>query len=70
MAIVVVALTVLSERAAARASPTDRGVARILPFLVPLAMWLFVFPLLGVDGDIRIGGWFRSAGVPSVEPSA
>lgn len=56
IAIVVVALAVFSERAAALASPTDRGVARILLFIVPLAMWLFVFPLLGVEVDIRIGG--------------
>ena len=52
----VVVLAVFSERAAAFASPTDRGVARILLFIVPVAMWLFVFPLLGVDVDIRIGG--------------
>jgi hypothetical protein len=56
IAIVVVALAIFSERAAALASPTDRGVARILLFIVPLAMWLFVFPLLGIDVDIRIGG--------------
>ena len=56
IAIVVTALTVFSERAAAFASPTDRGVARILLFIVPVAMWLFVFPFLGVDVDIRIGG--------------
>ena len=56
IAIVVTALAVFSERAAAFASPTDRGVARILLFIVPVAMWLFVFPLLGVDVDIRIGG--------------
>jgi hypothetical protein len=56
IAIVVVALTVFSEKAAAHASPTDRGVARILLFILPVAMWLFVFPLLGMDVDIRIGG--------------
>ena len=52
----IVALTSFSERAAAHASPTDRGVARILLFIVPVAMWLFVFPLIGMDVDIRIGG--------------
>lgn len=56
VAIIVVALTVFSERAAAHASGTDRGVARILLFVVPVVMWLFVFPLLGMDVDIRIGG--------------
>jgi hypothetical protein len=56
IAVVVVSLTAFSERAAAQASPTDRGVARILLFIVPVAMWLFLFPLLGMDVDIRIGG--------------
>jgi hypothetical protein len=55
VAIVVVALTSFSERAAAHASPTDRGVARILLFIVPVAMWLILFPLLGVNVDVRIG---------------
>ena len=56
VAFAVVALAAFSERAAAHASPTDRGVARILVFMVPVAMWLIVFPLLGVNVDIRIGG--------------
>lgn len=56
IAIPVLALAAFSERAAAHASPTDRGVARIILFIVPIAMWLFVFPLLGMDVDIRIGG--------------
>lgn len=54
--IAVVALASFSERAAAHASPTDRGVARILMSLVPIAMWFVLFPLLGLDVDIRIGG--------------
>ena len=54
--IAVVALASFSERAAAHASPTDRGVARILMFLVPVVMWFVLFPLLGVNVDIRIGG--------------
>jgi hypothetical protein len=56
IALAVVALTSFSERAAAFASPTDRGVTRILLFIVPLAMWLFVLPLLGFNLDIRIFG--------------
>jgi hypothetical protein len=56
VAILVVVLAAFSERAAAFASPTDRGVARIVLFLVPVVMWLVVFPLLGVNVDIRIGG--------------
>ena len=56
IALIVVALAVFSEKAAAFASPTDRGVARILLFLVPVLMWLVVFPLIGMNVDIRIGG--------------
>jgi hypothetical protein len=52
----VVALAAFSERAAADASPTDRGVARILLFVVPFVMWFVVFPLLGLNVDINIGG--------------
>ena len=55
IAITVVALTTFSEKAAAHASPTDRGLARILLFIVPVVMWLFVFPLIGLDVDLRIG---------------
>lgn len=52
----VVVLAAFSERAAAFASPTDRGVARIILFLVPVLMWFVVFPLLGLNVNIRIGG--------------
>jgi len=53
--IAVVALAAFSERAAAFASPTDRGVARILLFIVPIVTWFFVLPLIGFNLDIRIG---------------
>jgi hypothetical protein len=56
IAIAVVILAAFSERAAALASPTDRGVARILLFIVPIVMWFVLFPLLGMNVDIRIGG--------------
>ena len=56
IALVVVGLTVFSEKVAAFASPTDRGVARILLFLVPVLMWLVVFPLIGMNVQVRIGG--------------
>ena len=56
VAIVVVILASFSEKAAAYASPTDRGVARILLFIVPIIMWFIVFPLLGVNVNVRIGG--------------
>jgi hypothetical protein len=55
IAIGVLALAVFSERAAAFASPTDRGVARILLFVIPVAMWFVLFPLLGLTVDIDIG---------------
>ena len=55
VAIVVVVLAAFSERVAAQASPTDRGVARILLFVIPIQMWFVVFPLLGVVVDINIG---------------
>lgn len=56
VAFLVVALASFSERVAAEVSPVDRGVARILVLLVPVLAWLVVFPLLGFDLDIRIGG--------------
>lgn len=55
VAILVVVLAAFSERAAAHASPIDRGVARIVLFLVPAVAWLIVFPLLGFNVDIRFG---------------
>lgn len=55
VAILVVVLASFSERAAAQTSPIDRGVARILLFLVPAITWLVVLPLLGFNIDIQIG---------------
>lgn len=55
IAFAVVALASFSERAAAHASPTDRGLARILLFIVPVSLWFVLFPLLGLNVDIRIG---------------
>ena len=55
IAIGVVALAVFSERTAAFASPTDRGVARILLFVVPILMWVVLFPVLGIEVAIDIG---------------
>jgi hypothetical protein len=54
IAIIVVVLAVFSERVAAQASPTDRGVARILLFVIPIVMWFVFFPLLGVGVDVNI----------------
>lgn len=55
IAIAVVVLAVFSERAAAHASPTDRGVARIILFLIPILLWFVVFPLIGMNVDVRFG---------------
>ncbi len=55
IAMVVVMLASFSERAAAFASPTDQGVARILVFIVPIFMWFVLFPLIGLNVDVRIG---------------
>ena len=54
IAFTVVALAAFSERAAAYASPTDRGVARILLFVVPAIAWIALVAL-GVNVNIRIG---------------
>ena len=50
------AVNVIRYSGRAYASPTDRGVARILLFIVPVIMWFIVFPLLGVNVNVRIGG--------------
>ena len=56
IAIPIVILAAFSESAAAHASPVDRGVARILVFVIPIAMWFIVFPLLGMNVNVNIGG--------------
>lgn len=55
IAIPVAALAAFSEKAAAHASPIDRGVVRIVLFVVPLVMWLVVLPLLGMNVSLRFG---------------
>jgi hypothetical protein len=54
LAFVVVALAAFSERAAAHASPTDRIVARILLFVVPVFVWLALIAL-GFSFELHIG---------------
>lgn len=56
IALPVVFLASFSEMAAAHASPVDRGVARIILFVIPVAMWLIVFPLLGMNVNVNVGG--------------
>jgi hypothetical protein len=54
LAFVVVALAAFSVRAAAHASPTDRIVARILLFVVPVFVWLALIAL-GFSFELHIG---------------
>jgi hypothetical protein len=54
IALAIVALAAFSEQAAAPTSSTDRGVARILLFVIPVVMWLFVFPALGLEVAINV----------------
>ena len=55
IAIPIVFLAAFSESAAAHASPIDRGVARILVFIIPIAMWFIVFPLIGLNVNVNVG---------------
>ncbi len=55
IAIPIAILASFSEKVAAEASSIDRGVARILLFVVPIVIWLVVFLLLGLDVNISIG---------------
>jgi ABC-type phosphate/phosphonate transport system permease subunit len=55
IAIPIAILASFNEKVAAETSSIDRGVARILLFVVPIVMWLVVFPLLGLNVDISIG---------------
>ena len=56
IALPIVFLAAFSEMAAAHASPIDRGVARIVVIIVPIAFWLIVFPLIGMNVNVKIGG--------------
>ena len=55
IALLVVALAALSERAAADAEPIDTAVARILLFVLPIVV-LFALVAVGAQVNIRIGG--------------
>jgi len=55
IAIPIVFLAAFSESAAAHASSIDRGVARILVFIIPIAMWFIVFPLIGMNVNLQVG---------------
>lgn len=56
IAFMIIALAAFSERAAGRASPTDRGVARILLFVAAAVGWLAFYLVLGLRVNIQVGG--------------
>jgi hypothetical protein len=56
LAIPIVFLAAFSEMAAAHASPIDRGVARIIVIVIPIALWIIVFPLIGMNVNVNVGG--------------
>jgi len=56
IAFVIVALAAFNDRVAARTTPTDQGIARILLFVMTVAIWFLVFVVLKLDINLSIGG--------------
>jgi len=56
VAFVIVALAAFNDRVAARTTPTDQGIARILLFVTTVVIWFVVFFVLKIDVNINIGG--------------
>ena len=56
IASVIVALAAFNDRIAARTTPADQGIARILLFIVTVAIWFLVFFVLKLNVNINIGG--------------
>lgn len=56
IASVIVALAAFNDRIAARTTPTDQGIARILLFIVTVVIWFVVFFVLKLNVNINIGG--------------
>lgn len=52
----IVALAAFNDRVAARTTPTDQGIARILLFLLTVIIWFVVFAVLKLNVNINIGG--------------
>ena len=52
----IVALAAFSERVAARTSPIDQGIARILVFIVSFLTWGILFYVLQVKVNLSFGG--------------
>jgi hypothetical protein len=55
IAFAVVALAAFNDRVAARTTPTDQGMARILLFVMTVAIWFVVVVLLRLNVNISIG---------------
>lgn len=51
----IVALAAFAERVAANTTPTDKGIARILLFLVSIGTWFLLFYVLRLNVNINIG---------------
>jgi hypothetical protein len=56
IAFLIVALAAFSERVAAGTSATDQGIARILIFLIAVAVWFIAIVVLNVHVNINVGG--------------
>jgi hypothetical protein len=56
IASVIVALAAFNDRIAAKTTATDQGIARILMFIVTVAIWFLVFFVLKLNVNINIGG--------------
>ena len=56
IAFAIVALSAFNDRIAARTTPTDQGIARILLFIVTVAIWFVVFFVLKLNVNISFGG--------------
>ena len=56
IAFAIVALAAFNDRIAAKTTPTDQGIARILLFVVTVAIWFLVFFVLKLNININIGG--------------
>ena len=55
IAFAIVALAAFNDRVAARGTPTDQGIARILLFIVTVGMWFLVFVVLKLNVNISLG---------------
>jgi hypothetical protein len=55
IAFAIVALAAFNDRIAARTTATDQGIARILLFIVTVAIWFLVFVVLRLNINISLG---------------